>query len=338
MIALNDLPPPPPGKTGWLWTRASAPARADVPRLSIITPSFNQARTLEETIRSVLLQSYPNLEYIVIDGGSTDGSVEIIRQYAPFLTRWVSEKDRGQSDALNKGFMRATGDIVAWINSDDRYLPNAFAAIAAAFAHHPDAGLVCGNLELILDHTARVIGYSVPPARMLAEMVLPFQPTCFFRRARLNQIALVDVAFKYVMDVDLLLKVMTNAEFVVLPRALASFRIQGASKTNTAEAAFARELLILLERVRAQRHMYPAWRALSDNQVRCLFYRRASKHFYMGDQFAASLNFIARAIQAHPRATFSIAGDEGIGWLARRCVPAKWYRSISAVARAVKSV
>ena len=115
---LNDLPPPPPGKVGWPWTEATpsllAPARdgASLPRITIVTPSFNQARFIEETIRSVLLQDYPNLEYIITDGGSTDGSVEIIRTYARWLTDWVAEPDHGQSDAINKGFARATGDIV----------------------------------------------------------------------------------------------------------------------------------------------------------------------------------------------------------------------------------
>ena len=111
---LAELPPPPPGKTGWPWTEES-PRLADMmhdgqpwPRVSIVTPSYNQAEYIEETIRPVLLQGYPDLEYIVIDGGSTDGSVEIIRTYAPWLTYWVSEPDRGQTYAINKGWMRAT--------------------------------------------------------------------------------------------------------------------------------------------------------------------------------------------------------------------------------------
>jgi cellulose synthase/poly-beta-1,6-N-acetylglucosamine synthase-like glycosyltransferase len=120
--ALTELPPPPTGKTGWPWTEGTPaldhtrPDGQPWPRVTIVTPSFNQAEYIEETIRSVLLQGYPNLEYIIIDGGSTDGSVDIIRRYEPWLAHWISEPDRGQSHALNKGFRRASGQIMALLS------------------------------------------------------------------------------------------------------------------------------------------------------------------------------------------------------------------------------
>lgn len=108
------------------------------PLISIVTPSYNQAEFLEETILSVINQNYPNLEYIVIDGGSTDGSVDIIKKYAHHFTYWISEPDRGHADALNKGFAKATGEIMAWINSDDKYFPWTFNTIAEIYTEHPD--------------------------------------------------------------------------------------------------------------------------------------------------------------------------------------------------------
>ena len=129
----------------------------DLPLVSIVTPSYNQAAFLEETIRSVLEQDYPRVEYIIIDGGSTDGSAEIIQRYADRLAYWVSERDRGQTDAINKGFARATGSILAWLNSDDTYQPGALREAVDYLLAHPDVGMVYGDGNFIDEH-GKVIG------------------------------------------------------------------------------------------------------------------------------------------------------------------------------------
>src|SRR5512142_3420630 len=127
------------------------------PRVSIITPSYNQAQFLEASIQSVLQQDYPNIEYIVADGGSKDNSVEIIKKYQDHLAWWVSEKDKGHADALNKGFSHATGEILAWLNSDDVYYPDAVAEAVAVLQQHPEVGMVYGDADLI-DNAGAAIG------------------------------------------------------------------------------------------------------------------------------------------------------------------------------------
>lgn len=151
---LNDLPPSPSGRTGWPWTEETPPLLATMPggylwpKVSIITPSYNQGQFIEETIRSVLLQGYPDLEYIIIDGGSTDNSLEVIKKYEKWLAYWISEPDRGQMQAINKGFKKATGYIYAWINSDDLYLKNALATATRLIKGRNDRWLFGGWIEM----------------------------------------------------------------------------------------------------------------------------------------------------------------------------------------------
>ena len=147
---LAELPLPPPEKTGWPWTVETPPVppvRPDGsawPRISIVTPSYNQGQFIEETIRSVLLQGYPDLEYMIIDGGSTDQSVEIIRKYEPWLTYWVSERDRGQAHAINKGLEHCNGRVFNWINSDDYLTPKSLSVVGNHFSLSTD--IVSGSV------------------------------------------------------------------------------------------------------------------------------------------------------------------------------------------------
>ena len=143
-LMLKQLPPPPPDKKGWPWTDEFPvlpllmPDGSEWPKISIVTPSYNQGEFIEETIRSILLQNYPNLEYIVIDGGSTDNSVEIIKKYGRRIHYWVSEEDKGQYDAINKGFSLSTGEIMLWMNSDDMLVQKSLYVLASIFLSHPE--------------------------------------------------------------------------------------------------------------------------------------------------------------------------------------------------------
>lgn len=151
---LAVLPSPGTAATGWPWTVESDPGTYEqggaYPRISIITPTYNQGAFIEETIRSILLQNYPNLEYIIIDGGSTDNTLEVIKKYEPWITYWVSEKDRGQSHAINKGLEKCTGDICNWINSDDCLTENALQKIQKAFKDQQVLSF-CGNAQVLFE-------------------------------------------------------------------------------------------------------------------------------------------------------------------------------------------
>ena len=207
---------------------------ATSPLVSIVTPSYNQAPFLEATLRSVLDQDYPNIEYILVDGGSTDGSREIIERYAERLAWWVSEKDQGQTDAINKGFARANGQILAWLNSDDTYLPGAVSQAVAALQAHPEAGMVYGDANLI-DEAGRAIGKF--PARQTdyrrlrrGYVHIP-QQASFFRATLWRRVGPLDPSFYFAMDYDLWVRLASRAPLLYVPSLWANFRLHGAGKS-----------------------------------------------------------------------------------------------------------
>jgi glycosyltransferase involved in cell wall biosynthesis len=216
-------------------------------RVSIITPSFNQASFLEATIQSVLSQDYTRIEYIIVDGGSTDGSADIIRKYAGRLAQWVSEPDGGQTDAINKGFARATGDVFAWLNSDDTYEPGAIAQAAAYLAAHPEAGMVYGDANFI-DGDGRLIGRfnarQTDYARLMRGAVYIPQQAAFFRAGLWRQVAPLDASFYFAMDYDLWVRLAKLAPLHYQPgRAWANFRLHSAGKSIAEDARCWPEML-----------------------------------------------------------------------------------------------
>jgi glycosyltransferase involved in cell wall biosynthesis len=221
--------------------RPSGPGEARAyPRISVVTPSFNQGPFLERTIRSVLDERYPDLEYIVIDGGSTDGSVEIIKRYERHLAYWVSEPDTGQSNAINKGLNRATGTILTWLNSDDYYTPGALEIVATAALGHPDAGAYVGAGDIV-DASGAVIHHHVPSSVISLESMYQWirgeffmQPSCFFRDTAWRAVAPIDESIHIAFDLDLWMRMAKAGQTFVTIDALLSKSLSHPGAKTTA--------------------------------------------------------------------------------------------------------
>ena len=207
---------------------------SDRPKVSIITPSYNQGRFLEATIRSVLAQDYPHIEYIIVDGASKDNSVEIIHKYQDRLAWWVSEKDRGHADALNKGFARASGEILAWLNSDDTYHPGAVSQAVAYLQAHPDVGMVYADANLIdeEDHLLDKFASKQTDYRaMLRGSVHIPQATTFFRADLWRQVGPLDLSLFFAFDYDFWVKVAKVSRVAYVPSLWADFRMHNLGKS-----------------------------------------------------------------------------------------------------------
>lgn len=250
--SLEMLPLPPHMKTGWAWTEEgpqlpdTMPDGSPWPKVSIITPSLNQGEFIEETIRSVLLQGYPNLEYIIMDGGSSDETVDIIRKYETWITHWVSESDRGQSDAINKGFAKSTGEIMAWLNSDDTYTANALACVAWYFMDHADCNILYGEAWHVDENGGRL-----RPCRYVTETISKsyilnvdpiVQPATFWRRSLWLNIGELDSSLRWGFDWEFLIRAYLDSKPHYVPEFLANYRLQDDMKSKTGGQARHSEL------------------------------------------------------------------------------------------------
>jgi glycosyltransferase involved in cell wall biosynthesis len=222
-----------------------------LPLVSILTPSYNQGRFLEETIQSVLSQDYPYLEYIIVDGASTDGSVEIIQRYASQLAWWVSEPDQGQTDAINKGFAHAHGEVLAWLNSDDTYQHGAITQAIESLHAHPEAAMVYADANLI-DEQGKVIGHFPSRQTNLKKLLrgsvhIPQQTTFFWARVW-QQVGPLDTSFQFAMDYDLWVRLAKLAPLVYTPRLWANFRLHGDGKSVTMDDRCYPEMIRVYQR------------------------------------------------------------------------------------------
>jgi len=292
------------------------------PLVSIITPSYNQAAYIEATLQSVLRQDYPAIEYLVVDGGSTDGSVEIIERYAGSLAWWVSEPDGGQADAINKGFRRARGEVVAWLNSDDLYLPGAVSEAVAALDADPSLSMVFGD-AVSIDAAGRPFNAQTFGEWGLTELMrfqIICQPAVFMRRSALEQAGLLDERFHFMLDHHLWLRIATASPIKHLPRFWAAARYHPAAKNVSQADAFADEIYRLADFLRTDPH-FSARFAADRRRVLAGAHDVAGRYLLDGGLPAQALRAYARSFLCWPgglrriwgRMAFALVNLAGLG-------------------------
>lgn len=273
-----------------------------LPSISIITPTLNQCRFIGTTIASVLHQAYPNLEYLVIDGGSTDGTQELLSNYGEGL-HWVCEPDTGQSAAINHGWQRTSGEIIAWINSDDIYAPGALLQVGEYFQLHPEVDIVYGDCDTI-DEAGRSLGaYATRPFDFveLVRSTINFipQPAVFLRRGVIEKTGLLNESLSYVMDFDYWLRAGLHHPFEYLPVKLAALRLHASAKSIARLGNFASELVQVYEGLFARNDLPPAVLAVKRDAMANIHHRAADCAFWAGN-ISAARHYIRQSFRLRP--------------------------------------
>jgi len=271
-------------------------------KVSIITPSFNQAEFLEATIRSVLGQKYSDLEYLIVDGGSTDGSVEIIQKYADRLTWWVSEPDGGQAEAINKGFRKATGGIVAWLNSDDLFAPGAITEATAFLSENPQIGLVYGN-AVSFDQNGIPLNDLKFENWGLEELVafnIICQPAVFFRRSVLEKAGYLDENYHLLLDHELWLRMARVAKIQHIPQVWAFARHHPDAKNVSRAHEFSEEVFQILDWMQREPDLVEII-AKDKRTVMAMAHRFIGRYFLDGDRSWSALKSYGRSFLTDPR-------------------------------------
>ena len=272
------------------------------PLVSIVTPSFNQAQFLEQTIRSVLEQNFSGLEYMVVDGGSADGSIDIIRKYAGNLSWWVSEPDQGQGNAIRKGLARAGGKYIAWINSDDYYLPGAIEQAVAVLESNPGWGLVYGNVMAVNETGEKINLLEYQPYQLedLMKFQIIGQPAVFMRREVYEQAGGISGSYHYLLDHHLWLRMAALAPMAYIPQTWAAARFHQAAKNTAMAANFASEAHQIAGWLEQEEPYKQVMAAISD-KVWAGAYRFGARYLSEGRQYKAALNMYRSAWQRDPK-------------------------------------
>ena len=278
------------------------------PLVSIVTPSYNQAQYLEQTICSVLEQDYTRVEYIIVDGASTDGSVEIIRKYVresggfpPILAWWVSEKDSGQADAINKGFAHATGDIIAWLNSDDMYAAGTISSVVKVLEENPDVVMVYGDMLAVDEHGQPInnINYKQLSLQDLLCFQIIGQPSVFFRREVLEKAGGLDTSFHLLLDHHLWIRIAQQGKILHVDQVWSAARYHAAAKNRAKAAEFGKEAFRILAWAERQPELAKPVSGV-ERRARASAHRVDARYLLDGEQPLSALKAWWRAFVIHP--------------------------------------
>ena len=314
--------------------------------VTLVTPSFNQARFLGQTIRSVLNQTGVEIEYIIVDGGSTDGSIDVIRRYAERLAWWVSEPDGGQADAIRKGFARARGDILAWVNSDDVLAPGAVAEAAALLAANPEAGFVYGN-AVSIDADGSLMNdmlFRQYTKEDLAAFNIICQPAVFMRRSAYLEAGGIDLDYHFLLDHHLWLRIAGSSPFVFAPKAWAFARQHATAKNVALAEKFGSEAHRIVSWLTAA-PAYAGVAARHGRRIRAAALRFDARYLLDGGLAGKSFLTYLRALGTHPptalkewqRILFALLSMLGLGRLGKIYYGRKHARG-SKICEGVKNV
>ncbi|MBL4674836.1 MAG: glycosyltransferase [Mucilaginibacter sp.] len=285
------------------------------PKISVITPSYNQGKFLEETILSVINQNYPDLEFIIIDGGSTDDSVEVIKKYEQHIAYWVSEKDSGQAEAINKGFEKATGDIITWLNSDDLYETNALLTIGTMFGDTPSLDFVFGDCLFFTSQSNYTNQIDISDFRAKQLGQFPYsQPSSFFRKRLIDDYGYLNPKFHYCLDVDLFIRFALNCNMRYVKQTLSRFRMHDDSKTVGHWSKFLEEWIVIYSktlRTLNNQQLIDCAKDLGVYHNASDVYEPHTRPFSLNDQYRSFLYFFERQLHiAFPRGTAFVSAKK----------------------------